>query len=236
MQSETPQYVYGDGIGSVTLIDYMGDDQRAAHAARVSFNNDNVFDDEGNITERDERLLKFLLRENHTSPFEHSFISFRLTVPMFVRSQIHRHRTFSYNEVSRRYTSEEISFYVPSEFRLQSTKNLQCSLNESLEGFAHLDTLRVYNDTLADCFKAYCLMLDMGVSREQARGLLPNSTYTSFWMSGNLRNYIHFLRLRLDAHAQPEVRLVAEAMREQLALIFPATFKVLYELGVLNEG
>lgn len=214
----------------------MGDDQRAAHAARVSFNNDNVFDDEGNITARDEKLLKFLLRENHTSPFEHSFVSFRLTVPMFVRSQIHRHRTFSYNEVSRRYTSEEISFYVPSEFRLQSTRNLQCSLDTPLGGAAHLEALRHYNDTLAVCFRAYCDLLDMGVSREQARGVLPNASYTSFWMSGNLRNYIHFLRLRLDAHAQPEVRAVAEAMREQLALLFPATFKVLYELGVLDEG
>lgn len=227
-----PQYIYGDGIGSVTLIDHMGDDRRAAHAARVSFNMD--FSDDGDeVTDKDKRLIKFLLRERHTSPFEHSVITFRLTVPMYVRSQIHRHRTFSYNEVSRRYTSEDISFHVPAEFRLQGEKNLQCSTDEQLQGPLHSEALHEYNKALEASFKAYTHLLSMGVSREQARSLLPCGTYTSFWMTGSLHNYLHFLRLRLDKHAQPEVQAVAQAMLSSLESCFPETFNALRELGML---
>ena len=104
--------IYNDDIGEVSLIDYMGDDKRAAHAARVSFLKDDI-DTDKEFTDKDKRLINFLLREKHTSPFEHSTITFRLTVPAFIRSQIHRHRTFSYNEASRRYTSDNLSFYSP---------------------------------------------------------------------------------------------------------------------------
>jgi thymidylate synthase (FAD) len=112
---------------AVELIDYMGDDKRAVDAARVSFMRDNT---SKTLTDKDKRLIKFLADHKHTSPFEHMTATFRLTVPLFVRSQIMRHRTFSYNEVSRRYTSENIQVWKPTAAEKQSTDNLQCSDGE----------------------------------------------------------------------------------------------------------
>lgn len=225
-------YVYGDSVGGVTLIDYMGDDARAAYAARVSFVDDLMGLHEGELTARDEKLLRFLLREKHTSPFEHSVITFKLTVPLFVRSQIQRHRTFSYNETSRRYTSEDIDFFIPKAFRKQAEKNLQCSIEEAPENIPRCLTL--YKEATLQAFAAYEELLKEGVSREQARAILPQNLYTNFWMSGSLHNYLHFLRLRLHAHAQPETYVIAEAMRDALAEIFPETFKILADMELLK--
>lgn len=213
--------LYGDGLGELSLVDYMGSDKRAVDAARVSFLDDDTQAEE--LDERDTRLLGFLLRERHTSPFEHSVITFRLKVPLYVRAQVMRHRTFSFNEVSRRYTSESIDFHIPQTLRKQAKTNLQCSTDESVDNADKL--LEVYRRSTARAFQEYQVLLDCGVAREQARAILPQNMYTVFYMTGSLHNFIHFLRLRLDSHAQPETRELASAMLGVLRKLYPVTME-----------
>lgn len=226
--------IYGDGIGEVSLIDWMGDDRRAALAARASFLDDlDGLSSEEEIPSRDKKLLRFMIKEKHTSPFEHSTLTFRVKVPLFIRTQVMRHRTFSYNEVSRRYTSNCIEFHIPTEFREQSDKNLQCSTGTVVD---HNESLVAwYTEQTNKAFLAYQLLLDNGVCREQARSLLPQNLYSTFWMTGNLHNFIKFLRLRLDLHAQPEAQEMARALSQLLQDIFPQTMEIMYDLGVLRE-
>lgn len=212
-------YTYEDNYGGVALIDAWGDDARAAHAARVSFSKDG---ESSEVTDRDERLIKFMLREKHTSPFEHSGLTMKVICPLFVRSQIMRHRTFSFNEVSRRYTAEDIRIYTPTELRLQADKNLQCSI-EGSNVDKEDECLNDINACHRACLGMYEMLLRRGVSREQARGVLPQNTYTMFWMTGNLHNWFKFLKLRLDVHTQPETRLIAEAMWRHIESRFPVT-------------
>lgn len=216
--------IYFDGIGSVQLINMMGTDRTAINSARVSFNKDEFlgFDDEP-LDEKDEKLLSFLIRSGHTSVHEHSVLTFRITCPLYISKQIMRHRTFSYNEISRRYTSEKIEFFTPHHFRKQSKKNLQCSLEEGVDN--QLKALDVYETAIKQVREAYNQLLAMGVCREQARGILPNCTYTSFYMTGNLNNWIKFLKLRLDEHAQKEVQMVAEEIKNVIQEYFPLTMK-----------
>jgi thymidylate synthase (FAD) len=216
--------IYLDGIGDVRLINLMGTDRTAVESARVSFNSDqfNGFDDEP-LDERDERLLKFLIQSGHTSVHEHSVLTFRITCPMYIRSQIMRHRTFSYNEISRRYTSKGIEFFTPQHFRKQAEKNLQCSSEEGVDN--QIEVLDVYEDAVQQCKKAYDRLLSLGVSREQARGVLPTCTYTSFYMTGNLNNWFKFLKLRLDDHAQDEVKVIAQEIQRVISDYFPITSK-----------
>jgi len=213
--------LYDDEIGHVSLVDNMGDDLRAVHSARVSFLRDDV--EHRTLSTRDERLIQFLLEEGHTSPFEHSVITFRIRVPLFVRSQIMRHRTFSYNEVSRRYTAEQVEIYVPMELRGQSKSNLQCS-----EGIIDQPELvTAIQDHMRSSLDLFNALISAGVAREQCRMVLPQSLYTTFWMTGNLHNYIKFLRLRDSEHAQIECRYVAVAIREILSTLYPKTFELI---------
>lgn len=221
------RYIYGDNIGSVSFVDMMGDDKRAAHAARVSLLNDEFDALTDEVDEGDKRLIRFLAREQHTSPFEHSSYSVRIVCPLFVRSQIMRHRTFSFNEVSRRYTSKNLEFFIPSELRQQAEKNLQCSTDESVEDA--LQARQLYMGAVASALTSYNQLLEAGVCREQARGILPQTLYTEFYMSGNLLNWMKFLRLRLHPHAQPEAQAVAAAVKDMLCADFPFTMSVFFD-------
>ena len=215
------KYIYNDQIGSVELIDSMGADERVINAARVSFNRDNQEAD----LEKVKKLINFLARNKHTSPFEHVTATFRIKVPLFIRSQIMRHRTFSYNEISRRYTSNQIELWYPDGWRGQSNKNLQCSSGEITDNVAH----EIFESSVALALHSYNSLLERGIARELARAVLPQSLYTSFYMTGNLHNWCHFLRLRLDAHAQPEVRAVANAVRDYLVELFPISTHALLD-------
>lgn len=213
--------LYSDGIGSVELIDSMGTDKTAVNAARVSFLRD---DTEKDLTEKDKRLIKFLTAHRHTSPFEHMMASFKLTVPLFVRSQIMRHRTFSYNEVSRRYTSENIQLWRPKELRRQSKDNLQCSDGDLRNDKA----LGIMNISLSVSLQYYKELLASGVSREMARCVLPQATYTEFYMTGNVHNWVKFLKLRTDEHTQPETREAALVIQHMLFKLYPVTMSELF--------
>ena len=205
-----------------SLIDFMGSDKRVVDSARVSFLKDDVT--QTKLTDRDKKLIKFLASHGHTSPFEHCTATFLIIVPIFVRSQIMRHRTFSYNEVSRRYTSELIEFWKPNELRGQAKDNLQCSdgVLESSEAES------IFKMTTEFSYASYQQLIEAGLSREIARGVLPQSTYTKFYMTGNLHNWIKFIKLRDHDHAQPETREVAQQIRQKLEICFPNSMKAFF--------
>ena len=215
--------IYKEGNGTVTLIDFMGSDKRVVDSARVSFLKDDVT--KTKLTERDKKLIQFLAAHGHSSPFEHCTATFILIVPMFVRSQIMRHRTFSYNEVSRRYTSEKIKFWKPDEIRGQAKNNLQCS--EGVLDSSEAES--IFKLAAEFSFASYQQLLEAGVSREMARSVLPQGTYTTFYMTGNLHNWIKFITLRDHDHAQLETREIAQQIKQKLEVCFPNSMEAFFK-------
>lgn len=192
-------------------------------AARASFGKE---DKTGLDEAADLKLMKFLADNRHLTPFESLSATFLIECPLFVRSQIHRHRTFSYSEWSRRYTAERISFWIPDTWRKQSENNKQASSGELTE----VDEINdMYFCSLNQAVYSYEDMLRRGVCREQARAVLPQSLITNFYMSGNLRNWHHFYSLRSDPHAQYEVRVVAEKIAAKLKELWPEAWGALCE-------
>lgn len=159
--------------------------------------------------EKDKKLIEYLDAHHHDTPKEHVVISLTIKCPLFVRNQIIRHRTFSYNEISARYTPVQEEFHIPDELRKQASTNKQSSVGQ-------MDNQEIWIGKMKGIYtQAYNLykdMLDMGICREQARMVLPQAMYTEFRMTGNLRNWKHFLELRLAQDAQKETRLFAEAI------------------------
>lgn len=188
---------------SVELYQICGDDLTIVDMARISFNRQH-----GDL-ERDIKLIKYLYDNNHYSPFEHTLITFKVTCDTATARQVMRHRSWSFNEVSRRYTDEDIAFFLPDVIRLQDDKNRQCSggINEDSERLKN-----TIEDLYHTAYKDYIYLLSNGVPREQARYVLPIGLTTSFMASCNLRSFIHFLQQRLDKHAQKEIRDIAELM------------------------
>ena len=144
---------------------------------------------------------------------------------MFVRSQIMRHRTFSYNEVSRRYTSEKIKFWKPDEIRGQAKNNLQCS--EGVLDSSEAES--IFKLAAEFSFASYQQLLEAGVSREMARSVLPQGTYTTFYMTGNLHNWIKFIKLRDHDHAQLETREIAQQIKQALEVCFPNSMSAFFK-------
>jgi thymidylate synthase (FAD) len=215
---------------TVELVDHMGDDKRAACAARASFAKDTGW--EGEVTKRDEKLIGFLIAERHSSPFEHSTATFRITCPLYVAMQFLRHRTFSYSMLSRRYSSDNLQLFMPSSLRLQAEKNLQCSLPDTHpEQELLLSTIK---DNAISAVELYNALIDSGVCREQARGVLPQNMMTTFWMTGNLWNWIKFLNLRTAEDVQPESRVVASEIQVLLTSLFPLTINEFIKVGMLS--
>lgn len=216
-----------DGIGSVALVQHVGDDKGIVNAARVSFGQDN---DEP-LSDRDAKLIGYLLREHHGSPFEHNLITFKIVCPIFVDRQMVRHRVgVSKNEVSGRYVEVQERAYVPTEFRQQAKSNRQASV-EALDGFPHDTAGKVYQRAWHGAFGAYQDLLGLGVTREQARGVLPLSLYTESYYTFNLRSLLHFVGLRDHAGAQWETQQYAKAMRTLAESIFPVSFKAWDDLS-----
>lgn len=192
-----------------------------ASAARASFGKQ---DKTGENPEADKKLMKFLADNKHMTPFEYQHATFLIECPLFIRSQIHRHRTFSYNEISRRYTSENLEFWKPTTYRGQAKNNKQASDGEVADQ-EFCD--REYSEAVHIALNIYNSLLSNGVSREQARAVLPQSLLTRFYMGGNLRNWAHFISLRSDNHAQQEVRVIANRIAEELAGLWPESCNAL---------
>ena len=169
------------------------------------------------------------MQHNHTSPFEHCSITFRFVVPLFIRSQHHRHRTWAYNEISRRYTSVDMKFYSPKEFRTQHKSNRQARNDELINpvlnssytaiGFELADNAVEMHHTRS--MGLYNALIDSGVCREQARGVLPQNLYTEYYGTANLHNLLKFVSLRIHEGAQWEIQQVAKACLQVAKEHFP---------------
>lgn len=203
--------------GLVELIDSSGNDQRIVRAARVSFGGDLASND----PEKDKKLIRYLIKNDHTSPLEHVTFTFHVICPIFVARQWMRHRTWSYNEISARYTEVDMDFYFPDEWREQSASNKQASAGPIQNQFTQ-DSLKVsYAEFLARVEVMYNELLDAGVSREMARMVIPQAVMTRFYGTVDLHNLLRFIQLRDHAHAQSEIREYAVAMKEMARSVAP---------------
>jgi thymidylate synthase (FAD) len=222
--------LYGDGIGKVSYVQHVGNDKMIANAARVSFGNDNTKP----FTKRDEKLVKYLIEHKHTSPFEHNSITFLFEVPMFVRSQHMRHRTWAYNEISRRYTEVDLRFYEPTAFRTQHKSNRQASnpdelINPEIEFDKTTATQKVHEHHRRS-LRLFDELVIAGVAREQARGVLPQNLYAKYYGTVNLGNLLKFVDLRIHEGAQWEIQKVAEACLDIATEIWPFSVGAYREL------
>ena len=224
--------LYGDGIGKVEYVDHMGTDLTVVNAARVSFGKHKEAMDK-----KDEKLIKYLVKHRHTSPFEHCSVTFRLMVPLFVRGQHMRHRTWSYNEISRRYTDYNVQFYEPKLFRTQHRFNMQASnQNELVDPVVHPN---IFDETIGvtasecvarhhrDSMKLFELLIEKGVCKEQARGILPQNMYSQYYGTVNMSNLIKFINLRSHRGAQWEIQKVAEACYDIAMDLWPVSMGAL---------
>tara|TARA_B100000287_G_scaffold431142_2_gene487820 strand:- start:61 stop:798 length:738 start_codon:yes stop_codon:yes gene_type:complete len=238
MVEEKVIYIYDDDIGSVSLVDSMGSDITVVNSARVSFGVE-----KNELDERDRKLIRYLIRHRHTSTLEHNLITFKFCVPLFVRSQHHRHRTWSYNEISRRYTSKDMKFYLPKAFRTQHKSNRQASNNELInpdipdrefEYHYYKPATMTASDAViqhqAASSALFNDLLKAGVCREQARMVLPQNLYTEYYGTVNLNNLLKFIDLRTHEGAQWEIQKVAEACLELATDLFPVTVKAYREI------
>lgn len=235
-------YSTTDNPTKVRIYKVSGDDKVVVDAARVSLASLEEMNDRTSFTdrvcnERDIKLINYLAKQKHYSCFEHCSITFWIEAPIYIARQHMRHRVWSFNEVSRRYTSEDIRVYVPSNFRQQSKNNRQASTDELINPIMKSikGTIQSYDTNATEymeeaikiSMEAYFELLDKGVCREQARGLLPSATLTQYYATVSLRNLAAFLRERLDKSAQYEIQLMAKQMLSITEKSFPISIKAL---------
>ena len=204
-----------------TLIDHMGNDLTVVNAARVSFAKHH-----NEMLEGDDKLISYLAKHKHMSPFGHCFASFHVKAPIFVARQLVKHKFLRWNEISRRYVDSEPEFYFPNEWRMKSKDKKQGSSDEvvdisSLDGamhYSYTDIINLYND-----------LLIMNVAPEQARMVLPINMFTEWYWSGSLDAFAAMCNLRLKDDTQLETRLIAESISNKMEECFPLSWKALME-------
>ena len=216
---------------SVTYIDHMGSDLSVVNAARVSFGKKSealgTSGVEGRpmtpiLNDPDKRLIKYLAKHKHMSPFGHAFASFHVKAPIFVARQLVKHKFLRWNEISRRYVDDEPEFYEPDEWRGRADDKKQGSAGV-IEG---IDSTVV--ESLVKCAKHdYNYLLAKGVSPEQARMVLPQSTMTEWYWSGSLDAFMDMCNLRCKLDTQYETRLVAEYILSEMINLFPVSVEAL---------
>ena len=220
--------LYGDNVGTVEYVEHMGSDLTVVNSARVSFGKHKE-----ELDDKDKKLIRYLIRHRHTSTLEHNVITFRFVVPLFVRSQHHRHRTWSYNEISRRYTDKDLRFYEPKKFRTQHKSNRQASneddtinpeINVHSPACSH-PIPRLATDLIVkhhkDSLQLFDNLITAGVCREQARGVLPQNLYTEYYGTVNLSNLLKFIDLRTHEGAQWEIQQVANTLLDMAEDLWP---------------
>ena len=211
--------------GFVRLVDYMGGDERIVQSARVSYG-------AGTKTVRQDRgLIHYLMKNWHTSPFEQVQLTFHTKMPIFVARQWVRHRTARLNEISGRYSVMKDEFYVPEpqHIRPQSADNKQGRSEERFTEDEEREIAELFETEQAGIYRNYEKLLDKNVARELARNNLPLSLYTEWYWQIDLHNLFHFLKLRLDAHAQYEIRVYAEAMAKCAKAVAPLAYEAFEE-------
>lgn len=178
----------------------------------------------------DPKLIGYLIKNQHTSPFEHVVFTFYVKAPLFVFRQWHRHRTWSYNEVSARYKELPAEYYVPDPniIGVQSLKNHQGREFEKVDVEQRKEELKFYIDACEKSLDEYHNLLAFGWPRELARGVLPMAIYSEMYATVDLHNLLHFIKLRSDEHAQYEIREYAEAMKLLITPIVPVTMEAMF--------
>lgn len=206
--------------GFVRLVDHMGDDLSIVRAARVSYDADwRTGEEDG----KDAKLINYLLKNRHTSPFESVVFTFEVKAPIFIFRQWHRHRTWSFNEISARYTELDEGYYVPAieNITTQSESNKQMRTSNIHKNADWIQA--TINSHCEISVKRYKDLIADGCPRELARSVLPVAAYSRMFATVDLHNLLHFLRLRLHSHAQYEIRVYAEAMLQLIEPIVPHT-------------
>jgi len=212
---------------TVELIDSMGTDLTIVNAARVSFDKASFWKEYegGKLFEQDEKLIKYLAKHNHWSPFAHTSIQIRVSAPIFVARQMVKHQVGGvWNEVSRRYVDDEPTFYFPEKWRKRAENVKQGSSNETITESYGIDTV---SDGVSLCLKAYYAMLAEGVAPEQARMILPQNMMTQWIWTGSLMFFNRVWAQRSDSHAQVETQEVAKQICGICEELFPVSWKAL---------
>jgi thymidylate synthase (FAD) len=208
--------------GFVQYISHMGDDLMVVNAARVSFNKKST-----QLTDKDAKLISYLAKHKHWTPFAHPQITLHIKAPISIRTQLFKHKQgFVENEVSRRYVKDEPDYYIP-EWRSAPTNGAKQGSEDFIDDLAIEDYDRAYNRSAMDAIDTYNLLLKEGVAPEQARFVLPQGTYTEWWWTGSLAAYARVYALRADAHAQWEVREYAKAISDLIKPLFPVAWDAL---------
>jgi len=212
----------------VTYIDHMGSDLSVVNAARVSFGkksewHQRIYTGEPNILKtKDAKLIRYLAKHNHKSPFNHTFATFHVKAPIFVARQLVKHEYMPWNEISRRYVDDEPEFYQPDVWRGRSEDKKQGSAGE-----IHDIRPSVARNMVEDCRQNYNYLLAKGVSPEQARMVLPQSTMTEWYWSGTVYAFAKMCQLRMQQDTQQESREVAMQVDEYMEKLYPESWKAL---------
>ena len=212
----------------VVLINSCGNDLSVVNAARVSFHKESEFLENGKLKLGDEKLINYLAKHKHTSPFNHAFMTFRVKAPIFVARQLVKHKFMPWNEVSRRYVDEEPEFYIPDiRVRVDNVKQGSGGIHQ------YSDKFKVdMEDFCRNALYEYQSLIADNVAPEVARAVLPQTMMTEWIWSGTLGAYCDMLKLRLDPHAQYESRVVAQKIAEIVKSLFPVSYEAL--LGETN--
>ena len=210
----------------VTYVDHMGDDLSVVNAARVSFGKKSDYMPRVHMGEpkvlqyKDDRLIKYLAKHNHKSPFNHTFTTFHVKAPIFVARQLVKHEYMPWNEISRRYVDVEPEFYKPDEWRGRSADKKQGSEGQVKSNFG----IEYYHEK---AWQAYDQLLNEGVAPEQARMILPQSMMTEWYWSGTLYAFAKMCGLRLKEDTQAETRIVAEKIEDVMMKLYPVSWEAL---------
>ena len=205
--------------GFVRLIDTMGDDMSVVKSARVSYGNET----KGEVA--DKKLINYLMKHNHGTPFEHLNFTFHIKAPIFIARQWFRHRIGSFNEISGRYVKLDLDFWAPEEWRINNQQNLQSSSSQNLTEEEIMLLEKSFTEVYEHISQTYDNLIKQGVAREQARGILPVSTYTEFYWTVNARSLFNFIKLRTHESAQKEIQDYGNIIYEIAKDTAPWTFE-----------
>ena len=224
-------------------ISHMGNDLTVVNAARVSFDKESewevtgrellsvtdreaTYHDKLELSDKDKKLIKYLAKHGHWTPFSHVMITMRETVPIFVARQRFKHMVgFTYNEVSRRYVDDEPEFFVPDEWRARPDGSVKQGSGDAHKGSD--DWAKIYENYCHQCLAMYNSMIKDGVAPEQARMVLPQSMYTSYYVTGSLAAWARAYKLRIDSHAQKEIQDLAKQWGEIVQPLCPVSWAAL---------
>lgn len=211
-----------DSISSVELVDYMGSDLSVVNAARVSFDNISTWGENGrDLFDRDAKLIYYLAKHNHWTPFGHPQVTMRVKAPIFVARQLVKHQVgLVWNEVSRRYVDLPPEYYIPETLRKRPEGGIKQGSSEETVNSADF-LLETFH---AKANKLYEELLLAGIAPEEARMILPLSTYTEWIWTGSLMAWLRIIKLRCDSHAQSQTRAYGEAFAKIISELFPVSY------------